>query len=97
MISCQPEPLPKAQGDALATWLMRGEFELLMSLAAARADEKTVAASNKVLESQNHPQYVVAAEGDLADARKFQTFIEVARQLKAEANHYTVRLSSKTE
>lgn len=92
MLDCRKEPIPQAQSDALAAFLQRPEFQLLLKVVEARSIELILEASKKAMASSEHPNYTALAEGELKDAQRYQTCLKVLDEVKAQPVHYLIKV-----
>lgn len=94
MLDCRKEPIPQAQSDALAAFMLRPEFLLLLKIIESRADELIVEASKKAIAAGQHPNYLALAEAELKDAQSYQACIAVLNEVKSNPTPYIIKVTA---
>ena len=82
ILTAQTEAIEKPTDDALRQWLHHHSADVAVRVCRSKAQEKMAAVVCDAVAANDGNSKIDGANAKLADAKRYQTFIEVLRELR---------------
>jgi len=83
-------PLEDGLQSAVVSLFKRSDFKTLKAIISTEGKKKAVSAANKALESGKFPNYTDAANEELKAAIRYQTALDVLKELEDRKEKFTL-------